>query len=109
LRKEFEIDLRLLQNVSYEESLRAKSESDIYIDQLTNEGGWGYGMSAVEALSMGLPVVSNIPDKMAARMGDHPFVHAIPETVESAQSYDVRSVGDKLYSHYERLGWLRRN
>jgi glycosyltransferase involved in cell wall biosynthesis len=129
LRKEFDIQLVLLQNVPYEEALTLKSECDIFVDQLTNEGGWGYGMSAVEALAMGMPVVTNIPEKMAARLVEPPFVQATPDSLTQvlsslirnkeqreevgrrgrqwvAEWHDIKRVGDVLYGYYRREGWI---
>lgn len=131
LAKHYPVQFVLLKGLSHAESLRRKNECDIFVDQLTNAGGWGYGMSSVEALSMGMPVVTNIPQPMAGRLGSHPFVHATADTVREVledlithdmkcralaaagrqwvqQRHDVRSVGDQLYRYYEEAGWLNR-
>jgi glycosyltransferase involved in cell wall biosynthesis len=130
LAKNHKVELVLLVNLPHEEALRRKSECDIFVDQLTNEGGWGYGMSSVEAFAMGMPVVTNIPQQMASHLGPHPFVHATPQSIRevlagliadeaecralAAQgrkwvraTHDVHSVGDKLYSYYKEAGWLK--
>lgn len=129
LRKAFDIDLVLLRNVPYNEALRLKSECDIFVDQLTNEGGWGYGMSSVEALAVGMPVVTNIPPKLAEKLVDAPFVQADPATLSGvlasliretdrrkelaqkgrqwvAKWHDITKVGDALYAYYRREGWI---
>jgi hypothetical protein len=124
------VQLVHLRDLSHAEALRRKSECDIFVDQLTNAGGWGYGMSSVEALAMGMPVVTNIPEVMTARIGDHPFVQSstsdiadVLETLISGESrcaalaargrewvrsrHDVRVVVDRLYDYYRELGWLQ--
>ena len=129
LQRKFELEFVLLKDVPYEEALKRKSECDIFIDQLTNEGGWGYGMSSVEALTMGLPVVTNIPAQMSQRLHDSPFVQADPSTllnvltslIQDAKRlaelsekgrlwvskwHDINNVGDALYGFYQREGWL---
>jgi glycosyltransferase involved in cell wall biosynthesis len=129
LRDKFDIELVLLRNVPYQEALRMKSECDIFIDQLTNEGGWGYGMSAVEALTMGIPVITNIPEKMASRLTNSPFVQVTPDTLIGVLTslirdeerrrelgkqgrqwvgewHDIQRVTDVLYSYYRREGWM---
>lgn len=125
------LELILLRDLSHAEALRRKSEADIFIDQLTNEGGWGYGMSSVEALAMGMPVITNIPDAMQRRLGEHPFVLADRCNVQIvledllrdevrcrnlaylgrtwvAERHAVTKVVDQLYRHYEEAGWLTR-
>ncbi|HEY3294279.1 MAG TPA: glycosyltransferase [bacterium] len=132
LSKKYPVELVLLRGLPHAEALRRKQECDIFVDQLTNAGGWGYGMSSVEAFSMGMPVITNIPAKMAAHLGEHPFVHAGTDTVRDAledlithedkcralavagrewvqRMHDVRSVGDQLYRYYEAAGWLNRS
>lgn len=132
LKTDFDIDLILMTDLSHQAALQVKSECDIFIDQLTNEGGWGYGMSSVEALAMGLPVITNIPSQMEARISPHPFIQASPgnlyeilkktllgashlhEIIQRGQAWvrehhDVVKVVDHLYSLYEREGWLTKS
>ena len=52
------IELDLIERKSWDEVLRRKAASDIYIDQLR----LGYGNNAVEAWCMGLPVVAGLDD-----------------------------------------------
>jgi hypothetical protein len=132
LARRYSVELVLLRDLSHAEALRRKQECDIFVDQLTNEGGWGYGMSSVEAFAMGLPVVSNIPGPMASKLGDHPFVHATSDDVAPVLErliadeascarlaaagrewvrgrHDVRVVVNQLYAHYRTLGWIGNN
>ncbi len=132
LKQRHPVELVLLENVAHTTALQIKNDCDIFVDQLTNAGGWGYGMSSVEALAMGLPVVTNIPPQMAARLGEHPFVQADAATLEntlerlitgeslcrdlSARGYqwvrnrhDIGVVGDQLYSYFRRAGWISDN
>jgi glycosyltransferase involved in cell wall biosynthesis len=123
------VELTVLRDLPYAEAIKIKSECDIFVDQLTNAGGWGYGMSSVEALAIGMPVVTNIPAPMASRLGEHPFVQAAPENLTDVlqrliddeahcrdlavrgrvwveQRHDVQAVGDQLYAYYRELGWI---
>jgi glycosyltransferase involved in cell wall biosynthesis len=123
------VTLTVLRDLSHAEAMKIKGECDIFVDQLTNAGGWGYGMSSVEALAIGMPVVTNIPAPMAARLGEHPFVQAAPENVTDVlesliesegrcrdlaaegrawvrQRHDVRAVGEQLYAYYREAGWI---
>jgi glycosyltransferase involved in cell wall biosynthesis len=128
LKQKHPVELILLRDLPHATALRIKNECDIFVDQLTNAGGWGYGMSSIEALAMGLPVVTNIPAKMNDQLGDQPFVqadmHTITDVLERLITneylcrafskagqhwvrarHDVRTVGDQLYAYYQRLGW----
>lgn len=130
LSSRFPLELVLIRNMSYESALAAKFSCDIFIDQLTNEGGWGYGMSSVEALAMGIPVITNIPDRMLTYIGDHPFIVADTATLAQVlddclsdweilqaaatrgvewvlSRHEIQKVGDALYGHYRRLDWCQ--
>ncbi len=128
LRKKMDVELVLIRGMSYQDALTTKRSCDIFIDQLTNEAGWGYGMSGVEAIAMGIPVVTNIPEAMRPLINEHPFIQAEPdsllEVLEKTLSdparlkliseysrewalerHSVSRVAEVLYGHYERLGW----
>ncbi len=129
LKSKYPIELILIKDMSYADALAAKFTCDIFIDQLTNEGGWGYGMSGVEALAMGIPVVTNIPTQMHKYIGEHPFIQADVDSLTGVlasllenraelalrskigrewvmERHDIKKVADVLYGHYKRLGWL---
>lgn len=129
LKSKFPIELILIKDMSYANALEAKFTCDIFIDQLTNEGGWGYGMSGVEALAMGIPVVTNIPAQMRKYIGEHPFIQADTDSLSGVltslfenhgelaqrsqighewvmERHDIKKVADVLDAHYKRLGWL---
>jgi glycosyltransferase involved in cell wall biosynthesis len=128
LSKSHNVELVMIKDMTYADALAAKQTCDIFVDQLTNEGGWGYGMSGVEALAMGIPVITNIPADMRDLIGEHPFIQADAQNIaevlrESLESqirlqeisqagrewvlnrHSIKSVADELYSHYRRLGW----
>ena len=53
--------------------MKIKLQCDIHIDQIGDRGGWGFGMSSLEAMSMGLCCMTQI-DKCAPYIKDHPFI-----------------------------------
>jgi len=74
--------LDVITGVTWSECLRRKARADIFVDQLE----LGYGLSAVEAWGMGIPVVSGVSDpdtkaRMIDEFGELPFVDATPETL----------------------------
>ncbi|MBL0060409.1 MAG: glycosyltransferase [bacterium] len=125
-----DVEFVLIKDMSYSEALTAKRSCDLFVDQLTNEGGWGYGMSGVEALAMGIPVITNIPSEMRPLIGGHPFIQADPTTIANVlqscinspelmrsvsesgrnwavERHSVERVTDSLYAHYKKMGWLK--
>jgi hypothetical protein len=129
LSKQIPIELAHIKGMSYNRALEVKSECDIFVDQLTNAGGWGYGMSSVEALAMGLPVVTNIPPQMEPHLGNHPFIIADTLSVCDIlyrlcknenecqersirgrewvrEKHDIFAVGNQLYNYFGKVGWI---
>ena len=57
LKRKFNIEFVLIENVSQEESIEIKKRSHLFIDQLYAEG---YGNSLVEAIGFGVPSMANV-------------------------------------------------
>jgi len=77
----FDIEFVFMENTSHRQLIEAKRESDIVIDQITNIGGVGYGVSTLEALAMGLVVCTRLTPEYEGFIPDHPFIHVTPETL----------------------------
>lgn len=126
-----DVRLVLIEGMPYEAALREKSTCHIFIDQVGNKGGTGYGMSSVEALAMGIPTVTDFAPDMTEFLPDHPFVLATPETlterilplVESRElrrekgwqgrdwvmrTHHADAVVERIYELYAMRGWLQR-
>jgi glycosyltransferase involved in cell wall biosynthesis len=76
------IDVALVEGVPLDVALRHKAQADILFDSFDP---W-YGLSAIEAMGMGIPVVAGTgSDEIAGRiqetLGTIPFIPATPETV----------------------------
>jgi len=71
LQKKYDIQLDLIENVSYEESLRRKAECDLFVDQI---GELGYGINSLEALAMETPACSCLAAGFEKQYPNHPFV-----------------------------------
>jgi len=125
------IEFVLIENQPHETTLKLKAGCDIYIDQVVNLGGWGYGMNSVEALSMGLCCCTNLLPEYEEFLGDHPFVNIHKETLyeelvalitdsEKIQkhrqagrawverTHGVNSVMKSIYDIYLEQGWIER-
>ncbi|MFN3820688.1 MAG: glycosyltransferase [bacterium] len=129
LRRSYPVELVLMVNIPHSQVLKIKSTCHIYIDQLTDRGGWGYGASSLEALAMGIPTVTLINPFVERFLGDHPFINANVNTLRDVlikiienphlreesgrkgrewvvRNHSIEAVMDKLYGYYQELGWI---
>lgn len=82
LQATYPIDFILVENKSRDEVLDAIRKADIVIDQIISGD---YGLFAVEALSLGKPVIAYLDDQAHdAYPSDIPIVGASPDTIEAA-------------------------
>ncbi len=82
LEREGLIQFLLVEGKSQKEVIRIKKDCDIYIDQIYNRGGWGYGMSSVESLSMGLVCMTEMVEEYKNFIPDNPFVNINKKTLK---------------------------
>ena len=127
LEAEGKIRFKLIENKPHAEAMQLKRQSEIFIDQINDRGGWGYGMNSVESLAMGVCTVTEMNDMYCRFIPDHPFakadksdlykvLHELAENESLRNNYadkglawvianhDISSVGKKLYEYYERIG-----
>ena len=121
------VEFDLIENVSHADALERKAKSDIFIDQIGDKGGWGYGMNSVESLSMGICTLTQINETYNTFIPHHPFTHVTKNTLDtelrrlinnreklsaSGQdgkkwveiNHDIKNVSDKLYDYYSSIG-----
>jgi glycosyltransferase involved in cell wall biosynthesis len=124
------IEFVLIENKKQNEVIEIKKSCDIYIDQIHNRGGWGYGMSSVEALSMGLVCLTELVEKYQSFIPDHPFIEVDKENLEETlleltqkkdflinkkiesknwvkKHHSIASVSKSLYSFYKEKTWIK--
>lgn len=129
LQHKYNVDFLMIENVNHEKGLEIKARCDIFVDQITDMGGWGYGASSVESLAMGIPTLTLINPRVAEFLGDHPFVSVTPETLESElikliedtdrrkslaefglkwvrERHGIDAVMDTLYGYYSEVGLI---
>lgn len=78
------VELELIEKTPWAECLRRKATADIYYDQTI----LGYGNNAIEAWSMGIPVIAGAQEptiaEMESRFGQLPFYRATQNTIYDA-------------------------
>ena len=127
LEQEGKINFELIENKPHAEAMEMKRKSDIFIDQINDRGGWGYGMNSVESLAMGVCTLTEMNEHYCRFIPDHPFVNVNrsnlydtlltlasnseqwkekgQEGAEWVKKYhDIASVGKSLYAYYAEMG-----
>ena len=83
LKKKYPVKFLLMENVPHRDVIKLKqSECDVLIDQLTDLGGYGYGINSLEALSMGIPCITYINSEYERFIPDHPFINANTKNIQ---------------------------
>ncbi len=83
LRKKYPVKFLLMENIPHNDVIKLKqTECDILIDQLTDLGGYGYGINSLEALSMGIPCITYINPEYEKFIPDHPFINANTKNIQ---------------------------
>ena len=121
------IHFDLIENLPHKDAIKRKQSADIFIDQIGDRGGWGYGMNSVESLSMGICTLTEMNQKYCDFLPDHPFVNINEKTFETVlrqliydkskilvygrkgkewvvQKHHYTNVGKKLYEYYQEIG-----
>jgi len=129
LKKTYPIDWVMLENMKHEEALKVKAKCDIFIDQITDKGGWGYGASSVESLALGLPTMTLINPEVDSFLESHPFVstssdNLLKDLIQLLEDSDLRreysrrgrewvvkhhsidAVMYRLYGYYKDVGFM---
>lgn len=82
LKGKYNFNFLLIENKPHKEVLKIKEEKcDVLIDQLTDFGGFGYGMNSMECLSMGIPSITYINPQYEKFLKTHPFINANKDNI----------------------------
>ena len=129
LERDFGVEFIYMENAPHAELLQEKQRCDIMIDQITNVGGVGYGVSSLEALAMGLAVCTRLTPDYEAFIPDHPFISVTPETLYDdlaalvtdndrrlrhrtagrawvEKYHDAKYVVNRMHDLYRERGWF---
>ena len=127
LEKEKLIQFDLIENQTSSETIKRKKTADLFIDQIGNRGGWGYGMNSVESLSMGICTLTELNNEYQKFIPDHPFININKSSLEGVlrgliknkgkiadygknakdwvyKKHDISQVSKKLYDYYKSIG-----
>ncbi len=124
------IEFVLIEDKTQEEAIKIKRSCDVYIDQIHNRGGWGYGMSSIESLSMGLICLTELVSEYQDFIPDHPFINVTKQNLKKkildltknqellnhkkiksrewvVKYHDISNVSQSLYLYYENNSWIK--
>ena len=83
LKNKYDFEFFLIENKPHKEVLKIKAQKcDVLVDQLTDLGGFGYGMNSMECLSMGIPCITYINPQYERFLKVHPFINANKENIK---------------------------
>jgi len=71
LKKRYNFDIVLIENLPYEKAMDKKRECTLFIDQISE---LGFGINSLEALALGIPVLSSLAEEFKQLYPDHPFI-----------------------------------
>ena len=109
LKQEHDIEFILMEREPHNKIMEEKYKCDINIDQISNTGGWGYGMNSIESLSMGICTVTNMNSHMKKFMPNHPFYEIDESNLYGQLEYLI--LNPKLIMEYGKKGkkWVDEN
>ncbi len=107
LKNKYDFEFLLIENTPHKEVLKIKEEKcDVLIDQLTDFGGFGYGMNSVECLSMGIPCITYINQPYEDFLKTHPFINANKDNIKEVLEKILRKPEILLKKSSESRKWV---
>jgi len=107
LKSKFDFTFLLIENKPYEEVLKIKEQKcDVLIDQLTDFGGFGYGMNSMECLSMGIPSITYINPQYEEFLKVHPFINANKDNIKEVLEKILKNPKILLTKSTESRRWV---
>jgi len=104
LSSEFTFRIDLIEGVSFQESLRRKAQSSLFIDQI---GELGYGVSSLEALSLGVPTAVELLPDFEKHLGKHPFYVLHSNTLFDDIRKTLHSIQKNEYNIQMGIQWVK--
>lgn len=104
LQSQFTFSIDLIEGVSFEESIQRKANSSLFIDQI---GELGYGVSSLEAISLGVPTAVELLPDFEKTIGNHPFFAIRSDTLVEDLTSAIRTIQNGLYDANKGIEWVR--
>ncbi|MFA6618440.1 MAG: hypothetical protein WCT23_05170 [Candidatus Neomarinimicrobiota bacterium] len=121
------IRFELIENKTHAQAMDMKRRSDIFIDQIGDRGGWGYGMNSVESLALGICTATEMNESYCKFLPEHPFININKENIRNKlleildkpdfrekkgieglrwvkKHHDINEVSKTLYNYYQKMG-----
>jgi len=106
LEKDYPVELVLIEGYPHNRAIKLLSSCDIAIDQL---GELGYGISSLEALSMGIPTCTCLLPDYESYIPDHPFVNVNEDSLREKLIELIENEGYRLQKGLEGRSWVERH
>jgi hypothetical protein len=109
IKKDFDFEFILLENLSHNEVLKIKRDCDLAIDQVGGiAGGSGYGRNSIENLAMGLPTITEFSDEYLKFIGENPFLNSNIGNLGDVITDIIKNPGILIDISKKGIEWLER-
>jgi hypothetical protein len=109
LKAKFDFNFLLIENKPHKEVINIKKQKcDVLIDQLTDFGGFGYGMNSMECLSMGIPSITYINSQYEKFLKKHPFINANKDNIKEVLEKILRNPQILIKKSVESRTWVKK-
>jgi len=107
LKNKYYFEFLLIENKPHKEVLKIKEKKcDVLVDQLTDLGGFGYGMNSMECMSMGIPCITYINPRYEKFLKVHPFINANKNNIKEVLERILKKPEILLKKSAESRRWV---
>jgi len=93
IKKSYDIEFILAENISRDKLLEMKKTCNLAIDQVGGElGGSGYGKNSIENLAMGIPTITEFSDEYLNFLPENPFIACVIDNLKSTLTKYIENV-----------------
>lgn len=107
LKNKYNFNFLLIENKPHKEVIKIKKQKcDVLIDQLTDLGGYGYGMNSMECLSMGIPCITYLNPEYERFLQKNPFINANKNNIKEILEKILKNPEILLEKSTESRNWV---